>query len=171
MGGCQLSFVSLQFLFFFPIVTLFYFIIPQQLRWIWLLAASYYFFMSWNPYYAILLFLSTILTWLSGLLIGREKCPDNKSTGRKRLWLVLGLVSNIGILFVFKYLNFFCGLASYILAAFGVSAAKMQFDLLLPVGISFYTFQALSYMMDVYRGDIKPEKNFGKYALFVSFFP
>lgn len=162
----------MQFLIFFPAVVLIYFIIPHKFRWIWLLAANYYFFMSWNPYYAILLFLSTITTWLSGILIGRTtEHPDMRHPARKKLWLVLSLVFNLGILFVFKYLNFFSGLVTAFLRVFGVQAAQTQFDLLLPVGISFYTFQALGYSMDVYRGEIKPEKNLGKYALFVSFFP
>ncbi|MCI1982400.1 MAG: MBOAT family protein [Oscillospiraceae bacterium] len=167
-----MSFTSIQFLIFFPAVTILYFVIPQKARWAWLLAASYYFFMSWNPYYAILLAVSTVVTWTSGLLIGREdlrKRPD--TVRRKKIWVALSVFVNIGILVVFKYLDFFCGLYAEILHIFGISAQAVQFDLLLPVGISFYTFQALSYTVDVYRGDIKPEKNLGKYALFVSFFP
>ncbi len=172
LGGFRLSFVSFQFLLFFPIVGLIYFAIPHKFHWIWLLAASYYFLMSWNPYYAILLFLSTITTWLSGFLIGRSaEFPNLRHPARKKLWLILSLVFNLGILFVFKYLNFFCELSAALLHTFGVPAAQMHFDLLLPVGISFYTFQALGYSIDVYRGVIKPEKNFGRYALFVSFFP
>lgn len=168
-----MSFVSVPFLVFFPIVTLFYFLIPHKFRWLWLLAASYYFYMCFNPQYAILLGISTLITYLSGLLIVRaNEIPDRiKSVKKKKLWVALSFSINIGILAVFKYLNFFDEIYTGILSSLGITVSQMKFDLLLPIGISFYTFQALSYTVDVYRGDIKPERHFGKYALFVSFFP
>lgn len=168
-----MSFVSLQFLLFFPLVTLVYFLLPHRFRWFWLLAASYYFYMYFNPQYAILLGISTFITYLSGILIGREnKSPDRqKALRNKKLFTVLSFIINVGILAVFKYLNFFSGIFSGILTSMGMQTSQTKFDILLPVGISFYTFQALSYTVDVYRGDIQPEKHFGKYALFVSFFP
>lgn len=166
-------FNSIQFLIFFPIVVLLYFAIPRKLRNLWLLAASYYFYMCWNPTYALLIAFSTVITWLSGLLIHRvqTKYPMLKWGGIGWVWL--SFVINLSILFFFKYFNF---IVSDLLA--GVSAVfpewnlrPVRLSLVLPVGISFYTFQALSYSMDVYRGDVKVERNLLRYALFVSFFP
>lgn len=157
-------FNSFHFLMFFPLVTLIYFLIPFKARWIWLLGASYYFYMCWNPKYAILMATSTIITYLSGLLI-------SKSTDKKKLWVSLSFISNLGILFFFKYFDFAIQNVNVILNKLHMQLITPSFDVLLPVGISFYTFQALSYTVDVYRGDVVPEKNLGKYALFVSFFP
>ena len=157
-------FNSFHFLIFFPIVTLIYFFIPYRVRWIWLLITSYYFYMCWNPKYAILIATSTLITYLSGILI-------SKSKDKKKLWVALSFISNLGILFFFKYFNFAIENINIILNKLHITLITPSFDVLLPVGISFYTFQALSYTVDVYRGDVKPEKNLGKYALFVSFFP
>lgn len=158
-------FNSVHFLFFFPLVVLGYFVLPQRLRWVWLLLASYYFYMAWNPRYALLLAASTLITYASGRLIGRE------GARRKKLWVALSFTSNLAILFLFKYFHFALDSLNGVLAALGIAMLHPAFDVLLPVGISFYTFQALSYTVDVYRGDIAPVKNLGKYALFVSFFP
>lgn len=129
--------------------------------------------MSWNAQYGILLAASTLITYLSGILIGKQSVRANaeKAKRLKKMWAALSFVLNIGILIVFKYLDFFSELFTNLLACTGVKSGAVKFDLLLPVGISFYTFQALSYTVDVYRGNIKPVKHFGKYALFVSFFP
>ncbi len=159
-------FNSINFLLFFPIVTLIYFIVPKKLRYIWLLISSYYFYMSWNAYYALLIIFSTVTTWASGLLVYKSK---RKS--KKKLALVLCLFINLAILFAFKYFNFFVDSLNSVLAFLGIEILHKSFDLLLPVGISFYTFQALGYIIDVYRCEIKPEKNLLRYALFVSFFP
>lgn len=166
-------FNSLDFLLFFPVVTLLYFVIPKRWRYLWLLAASYYFYMCWNPKYALLMLTSTVITYLSGLLLGRAgKIDDpNKRIRRKKLWVGLSFGSNLLILCTFKYLTFLLENLAGVLGWAGVAMAVPQIDLLLPVGISFYTFQALSYTMDVYRGEIEPEPNFLRYALFVSFFP
>lgn len=168
-----MSFVSIQFLLFFPIVTIVYFSLPQKPRWLWLLCASYFFYMSWNPRYGILLAVSTVITYLSGILIGKAgDLPDaEKAAKMKKLWVSVSFALNLGILIVFKYLNFFDEVYTNLISALGMPIGRTKFDLLLPVGISFYTFQALSYTVDVYRGDLKPERHFGKYALFVSFFP
>lgn len=160
-------FNSFSFLIFFPVVCLVYFIIPYKIRYIFLLFASYFFYMSWNPKYAVLMLTSTIITYLSGILIGRAK----KNQSRKKLFVILSFVLNLGILFFFKYFGFTMDSVSKILGAANIQLVIPAFDIILPVGISFYTFQALSYTMDVYREDIYPEKNFFKYALFVSFFP
>ncbi len=172
-GYFGLSFTSMEFMIFFPIVSILYYLIPHKRRWIWLLIASYYFYMSWNPKYAILMGTSTIITYLSGLLIEKaDKISDKKQAVRlKKWWVFLSFFSNLAILFLFKYYNFFGNVFTRIFSYFHVTIHVPSLDLLLPVGISFYTFQALSYTVDVYRKDIKAEKNLGKYALFVSFFP
>lgn len=186
-------FNSFSFLVFYPIVTVVYFIIPYRVRYLWLLAASYYFYMSWNPKYALLIAASTIITYFSGLLIGRENnLYDKFSTqdtspaenisqrkkkqlkrcqNRKKLWLALSFISNLAILFFFKYFDFAINNLNAVLGKLGMELVQPTFDVLLPVGISFYTFQALSYSMDIYRGEIYVEKNLAKYALFVSYFP
>lgn len=159
-------FNSVDFLVFFPIVTLIYFLVPRKLRYLWLLAASYYFYMCWNVKYAALLFFSTVSTWAAGWLVGKAK------QDRIRKLTVAGCVLvNLGILFVFKYFNFFQDTVNRILEKFNLQIWEGSFDILLPVGISFYTFQALGYIIDVYREKIEPEKNLLRYALFVSFFP
>lgn len=163
-------FNSFHFLLFFPAVVLAYFIVPAKLRYLWLLAASYYFYMSWNAKYAVLIAFSTFVTWASGLLLGICKKQGIKHTAGK--WVVaLSFLINLGILAFFKYFDFALGNVNALLSRMGFAAIERRFDLVLPVGISFYTFQALSYTMDVYREEIEPEKNIAKYALFVSFFP
>ena len=162
-------FNSLDFLFFFPIVTLLYFLIPHKVRYLWLLGASYYFYMCWNPKYALLMLTSTAITYASGLLIDRA---DKQGSDRlKNIWVAISFISNLAILFLFKYFDFALQNINRILSFAGIQLIQPSFSLLLPVGISFYTFQALSYTMDVYRHDVIPERNFLKYALFVSFFP
>jgi D-alanyl-lipoteichoic acid acyltransferase DltB (MBOAT superfamily) len=129
--------------------------------------------MSWNPKYALLLAASTIITYLSGLLIASSNYnPDeNKRNFQRKLWVFLSFTSNLSILFFFKYFDFAVSNINFIFAHIGIKLLNPAFDVLLPVGISFYTFQALSYTMDIYRGEIAAEKNIAKYALFVSFFP
>jgi len=159
-------FNSIDFLIFFPIVVLVYLIIPKKLRYLWLLISSYYFYMSWNATYALLILLSTLTTWLAGYLVAKIEKP----VGRKvALWSCLGV--NLGILFFFKYFDLFLDTLNRGLGILNIALIEKPFDVLLPVGISFYTFQALGYIIDVYKGTIEPEKNVLKYALFVSFFP
>lgn len=166
-------FNSLQFLIFFPIVVLIYFWIPQRVKYIWLLAASYYFYMCWNPKYALLMLASTAITYASGLAIGRArraKSPQRAKALQKTA-VAVSFILNLAILVFFKYFYFIFDNIKNILLLWNIQLAEPAFDIILPVGISFYTFQALSYTMDVYRGEIYPERNFLKYALFVSFFP
>ena len=159
-------FNSIDFLVFFPVVTGIFFVIPKKMRCVWLLISSYYFYMSWNPKYAVLIIASTIITFISGIFI--EKA--NTKAG-KQFVVTASLVSNLAILAVFKYANFALQTWSAIANHFGIEVIDRNLDLLLPVGISFYTFQALSYTIDVYRENVKAEKNILRYALFVSFFP
>lgn len=159
-------FNSVDFLVFFPIVVLIYFFVPKKCRYVWLLVASYYFYMSWNPKYAVLLAASTLITYLCGIFLGKTEKKKTKN------WILAGsFAANLGILFFFKYFDFALAIINRGLSQVGISVIEKPFDILLPVGISFYTFQALGYTMDVYRGETQPEKNILKYALFVSFFP
>ena len=159
-------FNSIEYLIFFLIVSILYYILPYRFRWIMLLSASYYFYACWSPKYALLMLLSTLITYLSGLLMEKET-----EVKRKKLWLFMSFFLNLSILFFFKYFNFTVNTIERLSAYLKFSISIPNFEILLPVGISFYTFQALSYTMDVYRKDIKAQRNFGKYALFVSFFP
>ncbi len=160
-------FHSLAFLIFFPTVVMLYFSLPHRARWILLLAASYFFYMSWRPAYAALIFLTTLVSWGSALAMERP------ATGpRRRRWLLVGtLAVNLGILFLFKYFNFFSREVGHLLGTLGLIGSVPTVKLLLPIGISFYTFQSLSYTVDVYRGRREAEPHLGIFALYVSFFP
>ena len=138
-------FNSFSFLMFFPIVVILYFIFPLNYRWIWLLITSYYFYMSWNAAYALLLFASTAVTWLSGLFIEKIK-SDIKM---KKTVVAASFIINLSILAYFKYFKFFVSQINELISKFNVSFEIRKFDILLPVGISFYIFQALSYTMDI----------------------
>lgn len=164
-------FNSYGFIVFFPIVVIVYFLLPKRISYLWLLAASYYFYMGWNAKYALLLLASTIITYVCGVLIQwlNERQPD-KINAKK--WVVAGsFILNLAILFFFKYFNFTIESINAVLSHTSLPAVNTSLDALLPVGISFYTFQALGYTVDVYRGEIEAERNFFRYALFVSFFP
>ncbi len=159
-------FNSLEFLLFFPAVLIFYFALPYKLRWVVLLAASYVFYMCWKVEYILLIVVSTIVDYYVAQWVHQAK--DQKS---KLRFLMLSVFTNLGILFSFKYFNF---VNENIRELFGwaqVSYDMPALEVLLPVGISFYTFQTLGYTLDVYRGRIEPEKHFGRFALYVSFFP
>ena len=167
-------FNSIDFLIFFPIVTTLYFVFPHKIRNYWLLAASYFFYMCWNPKYILLLMTSTFITYLSGIVMERIKQSDIEEDKKVKLknWTVAAsFVLNISMLFYFKYINFALDVMTDVLGLFHISVNVPTFDVILPVGISFYIFQALSYTMDVYRDEIYAEKNIFRYALFVSFFP
>ena len=159
-------FNSLEFAIFFPTVFLLYYAIAHRYRWILLLIASYAFYMSWNPAYILLILGSTLVDYWMGAKMAAE--PVQK---KRRKYLYISLASNLGLLFFFKYFNFFRENVAVLTEAMGLSYALPVFNLLLPVGISFYTFQTLSYSIDIYYGKITPEKHLGRFALFVAFFP
>ena len=159
-------FNSFEYLIFFPVVTLVYFLLPGRVRWVWLLIMSYFFYMNWNAEYALLMAACTVVTFGCSLLI--ERFEDKKA--RKRV-LIGGIVFNIGLLAHFKYTGMFLDIVQRACDALGMAVSVPRPSILLPVGISFYIFQALSYMIDVYKKRVKPEHNLFKYALFVSFFP
>ena len=155
-------FNSFAYAVFLPCVFILYWILPHKFRWPLLLVASYWFYMSWNAAYVVLIASTTLVSWLCALCM--EKTGSKKL---KKLSVAAALLVSLGILFVFKYYNFSLG----ILESLSASIRIPRLDVLLPVGISFYTFQTLSYVIDVYRGKTKAEKNLGIYATFVSFFP
>lgn len=160
-------FNSIEFLIFLPIVFLLYWIIPQRFRWLLLLVASYFFYMYWNWKLVFLILFTTVVSYSSGLIL--EKFQDNKKV--KISVLVVSAVVCLGVLLFFKYFNFFYDIVWDIIKLCSNKEPKGYFSLILPVGISFYTFQTLSYVIDIYKGKIKAERHFGYYALFVCFFP
>ncbi|WP_162051925.1 MBOAT family O-acyltransferase [Pontibacter pamirensis] len=161
-------FNSFEFLVFFPTVFLLYFLLPYRFRWVLLLIASYIFYMFWRIDYTIIIIISTLIDYGCGRMMDRY--PDEER-GKRKYWLWLSLLSNLGILFTFKYYNFFSSAAEDLANLLGVSYAAPAFQLLLPMGISFYTFQTMSYSIDVYYGRTKAERHLGIFALFVTFFP
>ena len=171
-------FNSGQFLIFFPVVIVLYFLFPHRLRWVFLLAASYFFYMCWRWEYVFLILGSTVADYFIAKEIHRRRQarsasgdpeqPGDKS-GRGLLWL--SILINLGVLFSFKYLNFFTASAAGLADLAGLGFSPPVLEVLLPVGISFYTFQTMSYTIDVYNGKVEPEKHFGIFALFVSFWP
>jgi len=159
-------FNSLQFAFFFIIIVALYFSMPPRFRWVLLLAGSYFFYMCWNWKYIGLIIISTLIDYFAGM---RMAATPEKS--RRLKYLILSLVTNLGLLFIFKYFNFFSSSVNSVFSFVGLSFHIPYLHVLLPVGISFYTFQTLSYSIDVYRGDMEHERHLGKFALYVSFFP
>lgn len=149
-------FNSLPFMIFFPAVVMLFFLIPHRYRYIWLLFCSYFFYASQDQSAVVLLMVSTVITWSAGRLVYNAKTESGK-----RLYIAAGFILNLFILMYFKY-------SGFIMSLFGTGK---EFSLILPAGISFYTFQSLTYIMDCYRGEVEPEHNILKYALFVSFFP
>ena len=161
-----MSFDSLAYLLFLPIVSLLRAALPHRFRWALLLGASLVFYACWNVPLTALLLLEIGVTYVSGLLLSKIRNPRGR---RAVLCVAVGVC--LGLLIYFKYAGFLVRAARGALGALGVSVSWTAWDVLLPVGISFYTFQALSYVIDVYRGAIPAEGHFGYYALFVSFFP
>ena len=161
-----MTFNSWEFLLFYPIVALLYFVLPKKLKWPMLLVASYYFYMCYQANLVFLILGTTFISWVASNIIERT---ENKKM--KKLCLAVTLIVCLGVLFFYKYFNFLSGSVTSLIELFGGTPSPVVLNLILPVGVSFYTFQTLSYVIDVYRGDIKTERNFFFYALFVSFFP
>ncbi len=161
-----MNFNSVEFLIYFLVVVIVHRVLPFKARWVWLLLASCYFYMSWNATLIILMAITTVVSYTAAILIKRTK-----NAKLKKLFLILTLVVCLGILAFFKYFNFLFSSVVDFLNLFAMNLESQVFNIILPVGISFYTFQTLSYVLDVYRGKFEPEMHFGYYALFVSFFP
>jgi D-alanyl-lipoteichoic acid acyltransferase DltB (MBOAT superfamily) len=156
-----MNFTSLSFLLFFPVVLALYWLLPHRARWVLLLVASYLFYLWEAPWTGLLLAGTTLVSYVAARRLAATSRPL-----LRRLWLAMGVAVPLGCLAVFKYADFFLSTGAAVLGGEGVTLG-----LLLPVGISFYTFQTLSYVLDVWRGDLTPEPHLGYYALFVSFFP
>lgn len=161
-----MNFNSLEFLIFLSIVLLVYWVLPHKVRWVALLLASYYFYMSWNPWLVFLISGTTAVSYVAGIAISKTE-----KKGWKKFWLIAALVVCLGVLVFFKYFDFLLGSVIDFLNLFPLNLDGFALNLILPVGISFYTFQTLSYVIDVYRGTVPAEKHFGYYALFVCYFP
>lgn len=159
-------FNSVDYLIFFPVVIALYFAIPVKWRWLLLLIASYYFYMCWKAEYVILIMVTTLVDYFVALKMGQVT-----SRKKKKHYLVLSIIVNLGMLAGFKYLNFFTDSVNLLFREINVFHSLPLFHIILPVGISFYIFQSLSYTIDVYRGIKLPEKHAGKFALYVCFFP
>jgi len=158
-------FNSPQFLIFFPIVTVLFFALPHRFRWALLLVASCIFYMAFIPIYILILFFTIIIDYIAGIFI------EQNQGKRRRLFLIISIISNVGILAFFKYYNFFqanyAGLARFLHWNYGIPALSI----ILPIGLSFHTFQAMSYTIEVYRGNHRAERHLGIFALYVMFYP
>ncbi|MDX2283442.1 MAG: MBOAT family O-acyltransferase [Bacteroidia bacterium] len=159
-------FNSLHFLVFLVLVLSAYYGLPHRLRWLLLLLASLYFYMVWNPVYILLLLAATSVDYLGAYRM--SMLPDPAA---RRPWLILSMSLNLGILFTFKYFNFISRSVTGLAQQFDPGFEGVVHELILPMGISFYTFQAMSYAIDVYRGELKAERHAGMYFLFITFFP
>jgi D-alanyl-lipoteichoic acid acyltransferase DltB (MBOAT superfamily) len=159
-------FNSLEFGIFFSTVFVLYFSIPKKYRWVLVLFSSYFFYMSWKAEYAVLIAGSTLVAYVTALGMAGEK-----RRAVRRALLSVSILFNLGVLFFFKYANFFSESVQSLLQSVNVFTALPELEVLLPVGISFYTFQTLAYSIDVYRGEREPERHLGHLALYVSFFP
>ena len=158
-------FNSLQFLLFFIIVTVTYFTINHKYRWFLLLAASSYFYMVFVPVYILILGFTIVVDYFAGILL------ENTNGNKKKWFLIASLIANIGVLAIFKYYNFLNQNLTFILNGFQFKNPIPYLSILLPIGLSFHTFQAMSYTIEVYRGKQKAERHFGIYALYVMFYP
>lgn len=161
-----MSFNSWQFLIFLPIVVLLYWVLPHKARWAMLLIASYIFYMSWNVWLIVLILITTVTAY--GFAIAIEKTQNIRL---KKLYLSVTLIICLGLLIFFKYINFILESAIGVIRLFGGTPDDIVLNIILPVGISFYTFQTLSYVVEVYWGKFKAERHFGYFALYVSYFP
>lgn len=158
-------FNSIEFVIFFILVTSLYFLLPHKYRWFLLLVASCYFYMAFVPIYILILFFTIVIDYYAGILI------EEAEGKRKRKFLILSLVANIGVLAVFKYYNFLNDNLTFLLHGAGWENPIPYLSILLPIGLSFHTFQAMSYTIEVYRGHQKAERHFGIYSLYVMFYP
>lgn len=158
-------FNSFHFLVFFIIVTCLYFNIPYNKRWLLLLISSCYFYMAFIPIYILILGFTIVIDYFAGLLI------EGAEGIRRKLFLIFSLIANIGVLAIFKYYNFLNHNFSFLLHGFGLTNPIPYLSILLPIGLSFHTFQAMSYTIEVYRGHQKAERHFGIYSLYVMFYP
>jgi alginate O-acetyltransferase complex protein AlgI len=158
-------FNSIEFILFFPIVTVLFYVLPHKYRWIHLLAASCLFYMFFIPQYIFILFTTIIIDYIAAIWIERA---DHK---KKKVFLIISIISTCLVLFIFKYFDFFNQNMLFLSHHFGFYYPEKVIKFILPIGLSFHTFQSLSYVIEVYKGKQKPEKHFGIYSLYVMFYP
>jgi alginate O-acetyltransferase complex protein AlgI len=159
-------FNSFQFLFFFPVVVVIYFLLPQKFRWLHLLISSCLFYAAFIPSYLLILLLTIIVDYFAGIYI------ENAEGKKRKMFLVISIFANVGILAVFKYYNFFIENINDLFQLLGFKVATIPYwKIILPIGLSFHTFQAMSYTIEIYRKNQKAERHFGIYSLYVMFFP
>ncbi|CAN5549561.1 MBOAT family protein [soil metagenome] len=158
-------FNSFGFLVFFILVTTAYFALPYKWRWVLLLAASCYFYMAFVPVYILILGFTIVIDYFAGIWI------ENAEGKRRKLFLIISIIANVGVLAVFKYYNFLNGTITTLVHGVGWTNPIPYLTILLPIGLSFHTFQAMSYTIEVYRGHQKAERHFGIYSLYVMFYP
>ena len=158
-------FNSIEFLIFFPVVTLLYFLLPHKIRWFLLLISSCIFYMAFVPKYILILGITIVVDYFAGIIISRMQGNN------KRIFLIVSLITNIGMLFVFKYFNFFNENIKHLADLLNWNYPIASLSIILPIGLSFHTFQSMSYIIEVYRGKQQPEKHFGIYALYVMYYP
>jgi len=159
-------FNSLEFALFFPVVTILFFLLPHRFRWMLLLAASCFFYMFFKPVYILILVFTIVIDYFAGIWIARQQ--DKK---KRKVLLLLSIASNVGVLAVFKYYNFITINLNDAFQAVHQGSPIPLLHILLPIGLSFHTFQAMSYTIEIYRGNQEPERHFGIYALYVMFYP
>ena len=159
-------FNSVHFIFFFIVTTIFYYALPHRFRWAFLLAISCYFYMVFRPIYILILAGTIVVDYVAGLFLESTTNPR-----RKKIFLVASIIANVGVLAVFKYYNFINDNLTELLGVFHLKNEIPMLRILLPIGLSFHTFQAMSYTIEVYRGKQQAEKHFGMYALYVMFYP
>lgn len=160
-----MPFNSLHFLLFFIVVTTTYYLVPHEYQWFLLLVSSCYFYMSYVPIYILVILVMIIVDYFAGICLGA-------STGKRRaLFLIASLTVNVGVLAFFKYYNFVTDNVNIVLNAIGFQSLVPHMSTLLPIGLSFYTFKAMAYMIEIYRGNQMPERHFGIHALYAMFYP
>lgn len=159
-------FNSLPYILFLPLVVALYYLLPNRLRWILLLVSSYAFYMFWKPEFLLLILTITFIDYFSALEMQKQSAQKSK-----KIYLLVSLGANLGLLLLFRYFNFFSDSLSVMTANLGINIEWPVLDLIVPVGIAFFTLQSIGYMFDVYTGKIKAEKHLGYYALYLAFFP
>ncbi|MEY4384611.1 MAG: hypothetical protein RI995_2153, partial [Bacteroidota bacterium] len=158
-------FNSLHFFLFFGIVTSAYFLLAHRFRWLWLLIASCYFYMVFKPEYILILGFTIVVDYVAGIFI------ENAEGVRRKLFLTASLLANIGVLAIYKYYFFIDQNVGVLTRLFGNEIHLPSWEIILPIGLSFHTFQAMSYTIEVFRGNQKAERHFGIYSLYVMFYP
>jgi len=166
-----MSFISLEFVVFMVVVVPLYFLTPRRFTGLLLLVASYYFYTRWNADYLVLIIFSTLVDYIVGGFLSASQAGRENLQFFRRLLLMTSVVTNLGVLFIFKYYNFFVDSVTTLANMAEMPVPVDTIDVLLPVGISFYTFQSMAYTIDIYRGKIKGERSLTRFAAYIAFFP